>query len=166
MGTTGRWLVPLAASVAVVALVVGVPRAMAPSDGGGGPDRPDAGIVGPRQLLTPSGVDAPEPSRTGRGSVRITGYRATGTVLALSYEVDLADCGGRIARPQVEETRRSVLVTLRRAAAEVRGQDCGEVDRSAVVNVSLSRPLAGRLVRDVRNDGALVPLRMPFQNVQ
>ncbi len=166
MSNGGRWLVPVAASVAVVALVVGVPRAMAPSDDGGGPDRPEVEIVGPQRLLTPSGIEAPEPSLTGRGSIRITGYRATGTVLALSYEVDLTDCGGRIARPQVEETRRSVLVTLRRAAADVRGQNCGDVSRSDVVNVSLSRPLAGRLVRDVRRDGALVPLRMPFQNVQ
>lgn len=156
---TTRWLVPFAASVAVVALFVGVTALTRPPPGHAGADRADRLDLGPNQPITPH--LPPDQADEGRppGEVEIIGYQASGRKLNIYYSVDVRGCAGGLQTPIVTETRRAVIVQLHRKQTYNSAQACGSLTLFDSVDLLLSRPLGGRLVRDGSRGQALVPPR-------
>jgi len=153
---TGRWLAPLAASVAVLAVFVG-PGVLATTVDGGRAPAPDRSFA-PDDPVTPSlppdGTD--EPRRGGRG-VEIVGYRTRGRVLDILYTVDQSqDCSARIDPPKVDERAAAVRVTLSRTPSRAPGEVCTQLLLTNQVRVRLGRPLGGRVVQDGARGGAPV----------
>lgn len=167
-----RWLVPLVAAVAVLALVGGVwwfssagpgsedtgtrpPAASEPGAGGGA--NPSPGSPGGEP-----GGGGPDgsggPQMTNPKGVRIDGYDVPALQqLRLHYTTGVPECYGTIDNPVVKETETSVTVTLTRLEPRSKGERvCIEIALQKKVTVTLDAPLGDRLVRDGSFGGAVV----------
>jgi hypothetical protein len=159
---TGRWLAPLGASSAVLAVLL-VPGAVAVGGGetGVGPQRPD-GPLTPHDpvtpVLPPDGSDGVDASRADPRHVDVLAYRSQGRTLHVYYRVDQhAGCSGAIEEPVVEERASSVQVLIRRRPVRGDDQVCAYRVPTSSVEIRLSRPLGARLLRDASRSGSLVP---------
>jgi len=150
-----RWLVPVAASVGVAALFVGLAVLVHPSSAGPGPDR--ALRLGRDSPVAPKLPPAPTDEGRRNGGIEITGYQSSGRTLSLFYDVKVRGCAGQIDPPRVHESARAVVVEIRRRQTDSSQQACGNLLLQDAVEVRLERPLAGRLVRDAGRRMALVP---------
>ncbi len=158
---TGRWLAPLGASAAVLAVFVvpGVVAATGTSRAGVGPQQPRP-VLTPNDPVTPplAGPGQAEP-RSGPPLVDVVGYRVNGRDLVRLLH----------GRPELRAARvRSRSRWSRSGAAPSGSCSCGGrsratdevcVDRipTSSVDITLSRPLGGRLLQDAARGGALVP---------
>jgi len=162
--STSRWLAPISASAAVLAVFV-VPGVLASSGGGGGDD------LGPDRMFVPNDPVTRNPPpdagarRRGPRAVEIIGYKAMGRTLEVFYTVDQStDCSSRIAPPKVEERVASVVVELSRQRSRAPDQVCSGLLLSSSVEITLSEPMGGRLLQDGSRGGALVPIERPFRS--
>jgi hypothetical protein len=158
-----RWLVPLVAALAVLA-VVGVIWQQRPGATGG-----DSGFAGggdsgqgspPYAGVEPGspGVEPPPSDRSGtgdvpdadQGSIAVTSfYRYDATHLALNYTNGIPECYGAAGTPRVEETPDAVVVTIPRTPVKSTGdRACIDIAMLGTVDVTLASPLAGRPVLD------------------
>ena len=163
--STSRWLAPIGASAAVLAVFV-VPGVLASTGGGGGDDLgPDRMIVPHDPVTRNPPRDGAEASRRGPRPVEIIGYKAIGRTLEVFYTVDQStDCSSRIAPPKVEERVASVVVELSRQRSRAPDQVCSGLLLSSSVEITLSEPMGGRLLQDGSRGGALVPIERPFRS--
>ncbi len=146
----GRWLLPLAASAAVTATLLGPELVTAHADRGGsvGPDR-----TSQRLPLPAPGVEETRDT----GPLRITGYQADGRDLTVFYQVaPRSDCSTKIGPPGVRESASEVAVHLVRAPTGRPEETCSGQRLSSSVALRLDRPWDGRVLRDVAQKGALV----------
>ncbi|MGH3444401.1 MAG: hypothetical protein ACRDPB_03410 [Nocardioidaceae bacterium] len=178
---TRRWLAPVAASVAVLALFIGLWWAGTAStasrqaaqqaqqgrngsalvvagDRASGTEVPppfDASGGGPVALPDPTSSLRPLPKR-----VLITGYRTSGRTLSLDYTIGIASCYGRIATPKVAESADTVIVMLHRLpTAQSKDRACPDLALLETVDVDLAGPVGDRVVKDGAT-GKTVP-RLP-----
>ncbi|HET7388982.1 MAG TPA: hypothetical protein VFJ19_20225 [Nocardioidaceae bacterium] len=184
---TRRWLAPIAASVAVLALFVGLwwagttstasRQAAQHAQGGqlgqdhrgdttslsvdaGRGEAEDGSGTPPLAGGGPVAVPDPTSSPPLPKRVVITGYRTTGRTLSLDYTIGIASCYGRIAPPKVAGTAHAVIVTLHRVPAAHSGDTaCPDIALLETVDVTLAEPLGDRVVKD-GSTGATVP-RLP-----
>lgn len=160
--TPGRWLAPLGASAAVLAVFV-VPGLITPrssSDAGPGPD----GLITPNGPVTPSLPPNRAEDRRRARAVDVTGYTPSGRTLRVYYTVDQSlDCSALIDPPQVTERADSVVVRLARRVSQAPDEVCASLLLTNSVDITLSRPLGGRTVLDRSRGGALVPLEVPYR---
>ena len=168
-----RWLVPLAAALAVLAVVAVLwssgttdragatgPGAAAPPTAGTEPGSPGSTRPSPAEAVPVSpmpGGDDLDPLR-----VVISGYTAHGRTLTLSFATGLPECYGRVGTPRVQETARDVTVTLRLTPPGRTAQVCADLALLDTVDVTLAGPLGHRLVRDGGRGGAVVPEGNPL----
>jgi hypothetical protein len=163
--STSRWLAPIGASAAVLAVFV-VPGVLASSGGGGGDN------LGPDRMFVPNEPVTPhlpsggaEANRRGTRDVEIIGYQAMGRTLRIFYTVDQStDCSSRINPPDVEERVSSVVVELSRQRSRAPDQVCQRLRLTNSVEITLSEPMGGRLLQDGSRGGALVPIERPFRS--
>ncbi len=155
---TGRWLAPLGASAAVLVVYV-VPGVLNAHDGAGDGRRPD-GVVTPDAAVAPVlPADGAEESRSRVRAVDIIGYRTAGRTLRVYYTIDRStDCSIRIATPVVKETLSAVVVQLDRRPSLTPGEVCSDLRLTTSVDISLTRPMAGRVLQDGSRGGSLVPV--------
>jgi hypothetical protein len=157
---TGRWLAPLGASVAVLAVLVapGVVAASGTSTTGVGPQRPEPEFT-PYDPVTPSlPPDGADQDRGGPRAVDVIGYRTDGRDVVVFYRVDqTAGCSGAVEEPVVEERVGTVRVTLRREKVSDADESCAVRIPTSSVVLTLGRPLGGRLLQDGTRGGSLVP---------
>jgi hypothetical protein len=157
---TGRWLAPLGASAAVLALLVvpGVVATTGTSRAGVGPQQPEPQLT-PYDPVTP--LLPPDGADQERGDPRLVdviGYRVDGRDLVVFFTVDQsAGCSGAIQEPQVDERLGAVRVTLQRQKASGSDEVCVNRVPTSSVDITLERPLGGRLVQDGTRGGSLVP---------
>ena len=180
-----RWLVPVGAALAVVLVVSVVAWAQRPggsdgSDGGPGfgtqPAPPSAssepgspgqggGTSGdpgrddlPGGGLSPvPGPDEIPPATSGWQAVE-GWFPRDETTLALNYATGVPECYGTVGEPSVEETARTVTVSLPKIAPkDDRDVACIDIALLRSVDVTLSAPLGDRVVRDGSRDGYRVP---------
>jgi len=122
---------------------------------GGGSD----GSPGTEPGVDPSpGTVEPAPKQTNPMGVVIDSYHAyDADSLAINYTIGVPECYGKIGEPEVEETSRSVTVTLTRIPPK-QSEDtvCIEIALLKTVDIELSSPLGDRVVRDGSFDGAVV----------
>ena len=168
-----RWLIPVVAAAAVLA-VVAVMWLQQPGDSGGfagspppspdgssvpgssgsgapgspGPDVPDGG-------LTPApGPDVP-PAPDSQAIDSYFAYDASR--LALNYTTGVPECYGKIGEPIVEETEAAVTVTLPKIPPKGSGDvACIDIALVKSVDIVLATPLGDRKIRDGSRDGATV----------
>ena len=157
---TGRWLAPLGASAAVLAVFVvpGVVATTGTSRAGVGPQQPEPQLT-PYDPVTPSlPPDGADQDRGGPRQVDLIGYRVDGRDLVVFFTVDqTSGCSGAIKEPQVEERLGSVRVTLVRQRTAGSDEVCVSRVPTSSVDITLERPLAGRLLQDGTRGGSLVP---------
>jgi len=159
---TSRWLAPLGASAAVLAVVV-MPGVLASTGSGGlGPGQEYV----PNDPVTPSlPTYGPETQRPGHRGVEIVGYKATGRTLQVFYSLDQTiDCSNRIQPPKVEEHESTVVVELSRRPSAAPDQVCQPLRLTNSVQIVLSRPMGGRLLQDGSRGRSLVPIERPFRS--
>ena len=168
-----RWILPAVAALAVL-LVVGVVWAQRPGrsdgDGSGASAPPTAGVEpGSPGSAAPSPAEpvpvSPMPGGDHLDPLRVvgSGYTSHGRTLTLSYATGLPECYGRLAAPRVDESPRSVTVTLRLVPPGHRtAQVCPDLALIATADVTLAAPLGDRLVRDGGRGGAVVPRGHPL----
>ena len=156
---TGRWLAPLGASVAVLAVFVvpGVVASTGTSRAGVGPQPPQPEFT-PYDPVTPSlPPDGADQDRGGPRAVDLVGYRVNGRDLVIFYTVDkFGGCSGALEEPVVDERVAAVRVTLRRKTTVATGA-CTDRIPTTSVEITLERPLSGRLLQDGTRGGSLVP---------
>jgi len=159
---TSRWLAPLGASAAVLAVVV-MPGVLAST--GSGSLGPGQEYV-PNDPVTPSlPTYGPETQRPGHRGVEIVGYQATGRTLQVFYSLDQTiDCSNRIQPPKVEEHESTVVVELSRRPSAAPDQVCQPLRLTNSVQIVLSRPMGGRLLQDGSRGRSLVPIERPFRS--
>ncbi len=178
---TRRWLVPLAAAVAVLTVLAvmwtqrpGASGGDEPGFAGAAPaspsdsptSAPGSGVPGspgtgglpgdePGGGLTP-GPGPDRPPGPGRQAIE-SYYPRDDTTLAMNYTSGVPECYGRVGEPLVEETADAVTVTLPKSMPK-QGSDiaCIDIALSASVDVTLSRPLGDRDVLDGSRDRAKV----------
>jgi len=172
-----RWLVPLAAAAAVIMLVGGLWWLAGPgsrsadtsfaggdTNGSSEPGSPGAdggsdGSPGVEPGVEPSpGTVEPAPKQTNPMGVVINSYHAyDADSLAINYTIGVPECYGKIGVPEVEETSRSVTVTLTRIPPK-QSEDtvCIEIALLKTVDIELSSPLGDRPVQDGSFDEAVV----------
>lgn len=163
---TGRWLAPIGASAAVLAVFVipGVVAGVGGTATGPGPDRVPDGVVTPHDPVTPSlpPDGANEEGRRTR-KVDVVGYRAEGRTLRIFYTVGQStDCPSRIKTPRVQEKAGSVVVRLDRRPSRAPDEGCAHLLLTDSVDVRLDRPLGDRVVQDASRGGSLVPVDRPY----
>lgn len=169
---TRRWLIPLVAALAVLAVIAVMwqqrPGASdevgAGSDGGGGAP-PYAGVEpgspGQGDDLTPQPVEPPGDGGgvdADYGTIAVDSfYRYDETRLALNYTNGIPECYGKAGTPLVEETADSVRVTVPRTPPTGDGDTaCIDIALMASVDITLERPLGDRVVLDGSRDDAKV----------
>ncbi len=181
-----RWLVPLLAALAVLA-VVGALWSQRPGasgddvgfagDGTGGGSAPYAGsepgspgpnTPGAVQPVEPGAAEAPgggpADGPPGGGATADSGtiavdsfYSYDATHLALNYANGVPECYGEAGTPRVEESADAVVVTIPRTPVRVDGKRaCIDIALLGTVDITLDAPLAGRPVLDGARDGARV----------
>lgn len=158
-----RWLVPLVAALAVLA-VVGVMWQQRPGAtgedagfaGGGdtGQDSPpysgsDPGTPGIEPLDPPSDRPDDVPD-VDMGTIAVDSfYRYDDTHLALNYTNGIPECYGDAGTPLVEESADAVVVTIPRTPVKNDGDTaCIDIAMLGTVAVTLSAPLGDRAVLD------------------
>lgn len=126
---------------------------------GGGSDGSPGSEPGSEPGLEPTpGTVGPAPKQTNPMGVVIDSYHAyDADSLAINYTIGVPECYGEIGVPEVEETSRSVTVTLTRIPPK-QSEDtvCIEIALLKTVDIELSSPLGDRVVRDGSFDGAVV----------
>ena len=164
----GRWLAPVGAAAAVLALFVvpGLVATVGSGDGGPGPDNTPDGVLTPQDPVTPTlPPDDAEKERTGPRDVEVVGYRAQGRTLRIYYRVDQStDCSAQIEKPMLTERAGAVVVSLRRRPAPSPVDVCVNLLLTNSVDLELSRPLGGRVVLDASRGGSLVPIEPPYRS--
>jgi hypothetical protein len=183
-----RWLVPLLAALAVLA-VVGVSWQVRPGgeQDAGFADGGDSGQGSPPYAGTEPGspgVGEPSPdepgsspgSGTGRGSGDVAAgaiavssfYSYDATHLAINYTNGVPECYGDAGTPKVEESPDAVVVTIPRIPVKSTGdRACIDIALLGSVGIALDSPLAGRPVLDGSRDGARVEeAAAPFSSDQ
>ena len=170
----GRWLLPLGAALAVLAVISVVlwQQGGDPAEGGFAgstppsasavPGSPGTGVPGSPGPDVPDGGLTPAPGPElppGPDTQAIDSYFAYGgTRLALNYTTGVPECYGKVGVPMVEETSDDVTVTLPKLPVKQRADvACIDIALSKSVDVLLSEPLGDRVVRDGSRDGADVP---------
>ena len=160
--STSRWLAPIGASAAVLAVFV-VPGVLAGNgrDAGPGLDQ----VFVPHDPVTPSLPSyGSQRRRDGRG-VEIVGYKAMGRTLQVFYTLEqTTDCSNRIQSPRVEEHASTVVVELLRRPSAAPDQVCHRILLTNSVEIVLSRPMGGRLLQDGSRGRSLVPIERPFRS--
>ena len=178
-----KWLVPLAAVVAIVALFAGVrfveqirgedSAGGAPASPGPGDEPTGGGVPGdPGSSEEPPGIPpgqpspVPVPKQTNRYGVPIESYYLLDPrTLLLRYTIGVPECYGTIAEPKVGETPGSVTVTLTRVPPPPLDEHvaCIEIALLKTVKIRIDAPLAGRAVLDGSFGGSPVePAATPF----
>jgi hypothetical protein len=155
----GRWLAPVGASAAVLAVFVVPGVVVTAADGGADPG---PGFNPPTSTPEPARPSGPrrqaDRQRADIREVEIVGYQATGRKLRIYYTVDQSsDCSSRIEPPDVQETASAVLVRLDRRPSRAPDQVCTHLLLTNSVDIALSRPLGARALQDASLGGALVP---------
>jgi hypothetical protein len=167
--TTRRWLVPILAAVAVLAVVGAVWVTMQgssdpePGAAGGGGSPPSAGSEpGSPGSDLPGNDDPVSPAPGGgdvdEGTIAATGYHQYDeTRLALVYTNGVPECYGTAGTPRVEETDRAVVVTIPRTPP-TGDKDTACIDIALIekVDITLDAPLGDREVRDGSRGGAVL----------
>jgi len=156
--TTKAWTVPMAASLSVLMLLLGVNLLFGTGSGlGPGPDRDRRTIVDPEP-------DPPIPTAVEQAvdlrprTATITGYRATARTLTFAITVKDKGCFRLAIQPAVQESDDEVTVLLQRVPApDMRFFTCPREPYQQTADVVLASALGGRVVRDAGNDGAVVP---------
>jgi hypothetical protein len=162
--STSRWLAPIGASAAVLAVFV-VPGVLASSGGRGGDGLGPNRMYLPNDPVTPNLPHGAQASRRGSRDVEIISYKAMGRTLQIFYTVDQSrDCSSRLNPPVVEERVSSVVVELSRQRSSAPDQVCASLRLTSTVEVTLSEPMGGRLLQDGSRGGALVPIERPFRS--
>lgn len=187
-----RWLAPLAAALAVLAIVAALWQQRPGASGGdvgfaGGGDSgqgspPSAGSQ-PGSSGSP-GVVQPEPAGptdgsgngsgagsggVDRGRIAVTSfYRYDATHLAINYTNGVPECYGSAGVPQVEETADAVVVTIPRVPARNRtGRACIDIALLSSLDVTLAEPLGARPVLDgARGRAEVEEAAAPFSSDQ
>jgi hypothetical protein len=162
--STSRWLAPIGASAAVLAVFV-VPGVLAGHGRGAGPGLDQVFV--PHDPVTPSlpPYDA-QRHREGHRGVEIVGYKAMGRTLQVFYTLEqTTDCANRIQSPRVEEHASTVVVELSRRPSSAPDQVCHRLLLTNSVEIVLSRPMGGRLLQDGSRGRSLVPIQRPFSDV-
>lgn len=187
-----RWLVPLAAALAVLAIVAalwqqrpgasggevgfpgGDPGQGSPPSAGAEPGSPGSpGVVEPGPSTGPAdgsgtgsgtGSDEVDPGRIAVTSF----YRYDATHLAINYTNGVPECYGSAGVPRVEETADAVVVTIPRVPARNRtGRACIDIALLSSLDITLAEPLGGRPVLDGSRAGAEVEeAAAPFSSDQ
>lgn len=181
-----RWLLPLVAAAAVLAVVAVVWAQRPGASGGdagvaagaGDPGSPGAGSPpyagsepsarsepGDRGLDTPIPVPdltvTPKPTASApRHLIGINSYyRYDARHLALNYTNGVPECYGTAGEPRVEETPKAVVVTIPRVPPEPADENvaCIDIAVQLSVDITLEEPLGDRVVRDRSRDGAKLP---------
>ena len=128
--------------------------------GGGSPGSSAPGSRGSGEPgVDPSPLPGePVPKQTNPMGVVIDSYyQYDADRLAINYTIGVPECYGEIGEPAVEETTRSVTVTLTRIPPKQNENvACIEIALLKTVDIELSSPLGDRLVRDGSFDGAPV----------
>lgn len=182
-----RWLVPLAAALAVLAVVAVLWQQRPDSsggdvgfaDGGGsGQGSPPSAGTEPGSPGSPGVVEPgpPGPSGPADGSGAVDGdriavtsfYRYDATHLAINYTNGVPECYGSAGVPRVEETADAVVVTIPRIPAKQRaGRACIDIALLSSLDITLAAPLGGRAVLDGSRGGAEVEeAAAPFSSDQ
>lgn len=189
-----RWLIPLAAALAVLAVVAALWQQRPDASGGdvgfaGGGDSgqgspPSAGtepgapgspgVVEPAPAGPPDGSGAGPTDGTGsgevdRGRIAVTSfYRYDATHLAINYTNGVPECYGSAGVPQVEETAEAVVVTIPRIPARNRtGRACIDIALLSSLDITLAEPLGGRPVLDgARGRAEVEEAAAPFSSDQ
>ena len=163
---TRRWLAPLVAALAVLA-VVGALWSQRPGSSGedagfaGGDDSgqgspPYAGTE-PGSPGSPGVEPPPDGGSTGpdvpdadAGTIAVDSfYRYDATHLALNYANGVPECYGDAGTPLVEETADAVVVTIPRIPPKRSGDTaCIDIALLGSIDIRLSAPLDGRVVLD------------------
>jgi hypothetical protein len=157
---TGRWLAPLGASAAVLAVYL-VPGVLTSRDGSA--PAPDS-VVTSGAPAAPL-ADGTEVSRSRVRAVNVTGYRAKGRTLRVFYTIDRStDCSLRIATPVVKEKVGAVVLRLDRRPSLTPGEVCADLRLTTSVDITLTRPMGGRVLQDASRGGSLVPLQPPYSS--
>ena len=183
---TARWLVPLLAALAVLAVVAtvwaqrpgsggdevgfagggtgqGSPSYDGSSPGSTGPDEPavdEPGAVEPGGPASPPGSPSDGGGGTAdSGTIAVDSFYAyDATHLALNYANGIPECYGAAGTPRVEESADAVVVTIPRTPVRADGKRaCIDIALLGTVDITLDAPLAGRRVLDGARDGARVP---------
>ena len=187
-----RWLVPLMAALAVLA-VVGVFWQVRPGSeqDAGFADGGDAGQGSPPYAGTEPGspgIGEPSPDEPGsspgsgtgsspgtgsadvdQGAIAVSSfYSYDATHLAINYTNGVPECYGDAGTPKVEESPDSVVVTIPRIPVKSTGdRACIDIALLSSVDVALDAPLAGRPVLDGSRDRAEVEqAAAPFSSDQ
>lgn len=159
---TRRWLVPVAAGAAVLAVVAVVWQQRPGGDAGfAGSTPPSAGgsaVPGSPGTEEPDGDLTPVPGPDqppSPGTQAVDSYFAyDATRLALNYTTGVPECYGTVGRPVVEETARAVTVTLPKIPPKGdRDVVCIDIALSRSVDIELDTPLGDRVVRDGSQGG-------------
>lgn len=180
-----RWLVPLLAALAVLAVVAVMWQQRPGSSGSdsGAAAGGDAGQGAPPYSGSEPGSPGPpggaEPSGPGAGpdgsgdvdagTIAVSSfYRYDATHLAINYTNGVPACYGRAGSPQVEESADAVVVTIPRIPAKQSGdRACIDIALMDSVDVTLASPLDGRKVLDGARDEARVEeAAAPFSSDQ
>ncbi len=142
-----RWLPPLGAALLALGVLVAV---VVLTQRAGDNDHDNDDPAAPSQSLRP---------------IAFSGYEQDdATHLTLVYATGLPECDGRIVPPRVEETAGAVRVELLLEPVDVPPDTpCPEIAKVMHVTIELERPLGDRVVRDVSQDGAVVPPGDPMQ---
>ncbi len=162
---TGRWLAPLGASAAVLAVFVGPGVVATAGHGAAGPGldhRPEV-VLTPDAPVTPHlPPDNSDVDRSSSRLVDLTGYRAAGRRLRIYYTVDrTTDCSTLIEPPEVRERTDAVVVRLARRPSRAPDEACAHLQLTSSVDLLLSRPIGERALLDGTRGGALVPVQAP-----
>jgi hypothetical protein len=156
---TARWLAPVGASAAVLA-VLAVPGVLLSAADGSGPGPGfDAPTAPPDDVAPSRPAETSDNRHGGVREVEIVSYEAEGRSLRLYYTVDQSsDCSSRIEPPAVRETADAVVVRLDRRPSRAPDQVCTHLLLTNTVDVPLGRPLGRRVLQDASRAGALVPV--------
>lgn len=134
------------------------PGSSQPGSSQPGSSQPGSPGTGEPGMAPSSGPVEPAPKQTNPMGVAIGSYHPyDADSLAVNYAIGVPECYGKIGAPVVEETARSVTVTLTRVPPL--GNDdvaCIDIALLKSVDIELSAPLGDRLVRDGAFDGVVV----------
>lgn len=187
-----RWLVPLMAALAVVAIVAAIWTQRPGSSGqdAGFASGGDSGQGSPPYAGTEPGspgspgadepaeppTDAPGTGSGGagtgdvqQGTIAVSSFYAyDATHLAINYTNGVPECYGEAGTPKVEERADAVVVTIPRIPAKSTGdRACIDIALLSSLDLTLDAPLAGRRVLDGSRDGTQVDqAAAPFSSDQ
>jgi hypothetical protein len=155
-----RWIVPVAAAVAVLVVLGGFWLASRDDD---------SSAASPGSGGLPSASPSDLPAVAGKTMpVGIDSYFSTGDdSLTLNYSIGVPECYGKLSEPPaVEEDEQTVKVTLQRVEPKPPSDvACIEIAMMKSVTVHLDAPLGDRRVRDGSQRGkVVVRADAPYEN--